>query len=245
MQIRNLVKRLFTSNEVQSLAEKILVAIAPLVPPNQVITALSQSLGTALNSLKDARKNGSLNTQTELLMQADEVRDLAFRAFITYVEAVSLRQNPAYAAAGAALQQHIRKFDSRIPYLGYSAESAELNLFFAEMDKATVHLEAISATEWLTELKTAQEEFALVHDGKVDEEVVKSLLEPTKMARENTFRQMVALTQTLNGLAIAGVEGIIPVNQKADQIIEQIEIPARARRTRRQNSAVTEPESEF
>lgn len=235
MQIRPIVKTLFSSQEVQSLAEKILAVTTALVATQPVIAILSQSLDAALKKLKAARKNSQHNTQTELLAQADEVRDLAFRAFITYAEAAFYRQNEAFMTAAAALQQHVRKFDKGLVNLGYVAETAELDLFIAEMEKAAQYIEAINATEWFGELKSAQKDFLGTHDEKTQEEVEKNVLIPTKEAKELTFSQLIAITHTLNGLAMAGMEGIADINQKVDQVIEEVERPARARFTRKQN----------
>lgn len=237
MTIREILKSFFTSREVQSLAEKIHETVQPLVASNPAITALATNLKTELDELKKARKNGTYNTQTELVVQADEARDLAFRAFWMYVEAAAIRQNQVISQAAKALQKHVHKFSLQIPYLGYSAQTAELNLFFAEMEKATAYIDESGATEWYNELKDSQDAFVDVQGGKLDEEVEKSILEPTRIAKEKTLQQLIALTSTLNGLEMAGIEGVAPVNQKVDQLIEEVEIPARARKTRKSNAA--------
>lgn len=237
MTIREILKSLFTSREVQSLAEKILVAVKSLIASNPAIAALAANLETALDELKKARKNGTYNTQTELVVAADEVRDLAFRAFWMYVAAAAIRQNELISQAAQTLQKHLQKFDLKMPYLGYSAQTAELNLFIVEMEKASEHVEGCGAMEWFNELKDSQDGFVEVQGGKVDEELEKSLLEPTRFAKEKTLQQLIALTNTLNGLEMAGIEGVTAVNQKVDQLIEQVEMPARARKTRKKNAS--------
>ena len=237
MTIREISKSLFTSIEVQSLAEKILLAVQSLIASNPAIAALAANLDKAKKELKKARKNGALNTQTELVVEADESRDLAFRAFLMYVKAAAIRQNEAISQAARALLKHIEKFDSKLYKLGYNAQSAELNLFIAEMEKANEYVTGCGAAEWLSELKDSQDHFVDVQGGKVDEEVEKSLLLPTREAKENTLQQLIALTSTLNGLESANIEGVTAVNQKIDQIIEEVEIPARARSTRRENKS--------
>lgn len=93
-----------------------------------------------------------------------------------------------------------------------------LNLFIAEMKKVPEHVEGCGATGWFNELTDSQEGFVGVPSGKVDEEVEKSVLEPTRIAKEKTLQQLIALTSTLNGLEMAGIEGVAAVNQKVDQI---------------------------
>lgn len=237
MQIRDLVKRLFTSVEVQHLGDKILKIIKPLVQTDSVIAALYTRLNGAVKMLKAARKNTQLNTHTELLAAADDVRDLAFRAFIQYVEASSIRQNESYSLPAQALLKHIEKFDRRIPYLGYTAQTAELNIFFDEMEKASALVQGCGASEWMSELKTSQEAFLTVQGKQVNEEVEKKLLIPAKQAKAATFELLIGLVNVLNGLALAGVEGIADINMKVDQIIEDVEVPARARRTKKENKA--------
>lgn len=197
------------------------------------VSKLSGSLKAAYESLKKARGNSNHNTQTQQVADADEIRDKAFRAFYLYVEAGTLRNNNAYRSASQAIIAHLAKIDRQLAYMGYSRQSTELALLFAEMEKVNGNLKTIGADAWLKELKDAENEFLVKQEGKMDEEVEKQVLLPVKETKEQTLLNLVALVQTLNGLELANIGGISDLNAKVDQVIAEVEVPARARQTRR------------
>lgn len=233
MQIRSIIKSFYSTDEIQSLANNLLQESESLTPSSAVVTALSESLSASYESLKAARGYSKVNTQTLQVAGADEDRDLAFRAFYTYVQAWSLRQNNEHQQAAQNIMIRLGKTDRQLPYMGYSGQSAELVLLFNEMSHVETELVAIGADAWLDELKATEDKFKAKQKGKLEEEVEKKALVLTKEAKEKTLAQIVALVQTLNGLEMAGIEGISELNKRIDQVIAEIEIPARARHSRR------------
>ena len=233
MQIREITKSLFTSSEVDTLATNISEEISQFSPGNPSITALNEGLKSALADLKQSRGNSRHNTQTDEVVEADQVRDMGFRAFYKLIEACVLRQNEETQQHAKTVMTHLEKVDRNLPNLGYSEESRELELFFQEMDKVPDELEALGAKEWVDEIKVAEEEFIMKRQAKSDEDMEKKALIPTKQARETTVAHLNALCNLLNSFAMARMEGMTDLNTKIDQIVSEVETPARARVSRR------------
>ena len=235
MQVRKILVSYYTTDEIVTLAKNILARTEGLTPAHVAVTALSASLTTAYQTLLSSRTRTTHNTQTNLLIEADRVRDAAFRAFCGYVEAGTFRQNTAYRTACLAIMEHIEKFDRNLVRFGYARQSVELARFFAEMEQETANLATIGATDWLTELKAAETAFAAQYASMVEEDRKKNTLVPVKTAKEQVLNQLLAMVNILNGLALADTEGIAALNSGIDEDIEKVEIPAKARLKRRAN----------
>lgn len=233
MQIRPILKTYYSSDEVQTLANNILRETQSLTPAHPVVKALADNLRTSYESLKTARGQSKLNTQTQKVMAADERRDLAFRAFYYYVEAWSIRLGNKHQETAQNLLLRLGKIDRQLPYMGYSRQSAELVLLFNEMSKVNAELKAFGADAWLKELKEAEDAFIDTQMDKMNEELEKKVVILSKEAKEHTLALLMALTQTLNGLVMANIDGISALNERIDQVIAEVEVPARARHSRK------------
>ncbi|MGL1885362.1 MAG: DUF6261 family protein [Reichenbachiella sp.] len=235
MPIREIVKSLFTSSEVDSLGSRITAIIDAFKSENAAITALNNLVKAALEELKKSRLNSSHNTQTDEVAAGDQIRDLAFRAFYQLIAACAIRQNEPIQLAAKVILTHLERIDRALPYLGYEEETRELEVFFGEMDKVTAHLETISATAWLEEVRSAELLFQEKRKGKSNEDIEKKVLIPTKQTRDATVAQLITLCHLLNGLEMANIANIAELNTEIDQIIMEVEIPARSRATKKGN----------
>ena len=236
MPVRSIRKSYYNTAEVGTLARNILAKAQSLDPAHAAVTALTTSLSTAYQTLLSSRTRTKSNTQTELLTEADRERDLAFRSFYNYVEAGITRRNTAYRTACLAIMEHIELFDRNLINFGYAEQSMELTRFFTEMEKEAAHLTTIGATEWLNELKAAETAFLAQQGRKRAEETAKNVLVPIKEAREQVLNQLVTLVHILNGLEVVQTEGIAALNNEIDEVIEEVETPAKARLTRHRNN---------
>lgn len=238
MPIRTITKSLFNSTEVDSIATRITALIDALIPSNPTISALNTALMEALKALKKSRNHSKHNSQTDEVAAADQVRDLAFRAFYLLIEACAIRQNEPIQTAAKAVLVQLKPIDRMLYHLGYEDESRALEVFFGEMAKVTAQLETISATEWLEEIKSAEADFQRKRKEKSNEEIEKKVLIPTKQAREHTTNQLITLCHLLNGLEMANIDGIAALNAQIDQIVLEVETPARSRASKKENKTV-------
>lgn len=238
MQIRTIPKSFFNSTEIQGIGDAIVKVIELDYQLNQtIIQSLHNKLKEALNNLDQSRVNSKLNTQTNLLEEADLVRDYAFRAFWSMIEAGAMRQNDNYRTAALAILNHFKSFDRSLYTFGYDKQTTALKDFIATMEKkdAQQALSALQMQDWLTELKAAQEQFLKVYEHKISEETQKKVLLPTREAREQVFAYLTALIQTMNALVLGGDKSLEALNTRIDRIIEEFETKARSRKTRKQN----------
>ncbi len=245
MQIRAILKSLYTSTEVQGLGDQIVSTIEDSPLQDQiVIQALLDPLRESLASLAQSRGHSRHNTQTERIEEADLARDNAFRAFWMMIEAGVRRQNEPYRQAAVKVMSHMEAFDRRLYTFGYDRQSTLLKDFVAILEKPEVDqaIQQMQMQGWREEIKSAQTQFDQIYENKIDEETQKQALVPTKKAREQVLAQLTALTQTMNGLLLSGQEVFKEVNPKIDQLIEEYESKAKARRTRRQNEGAAENE---
>jgi len=100
------------------------------------------------------------NPYTTVLAGKDGIRDGAFFAFRTFIEAAGYRQKEGWSAASSRIMEIIRRQGYSAAKLGYKAESAVLTNIVAEVrEKCQAELTLTTATEWLDELDTAQLDF--------------------------------------------------------------------------------------
>ena len=248
MQIKTLSKSLFNSTEAQGLGDTILHTVKNSTHHNHpVLSVLLNSLKESLLSLSDSRRNSNHNTHTEQVEEADLIRDLAFRAFWLMIDAGTLRQKEEYRLSALIVQQSLKPFDRKLHSFGYNKQSTALQDFFKVMENPEVSqaLATMQMQDWLKELQDAQESFSTIYEEKINEESQKQTLMPTIEVKNKAFNQMIALTQTINGLMLGGQSQLEDLAIKLDQVIEEFETKARARKTRKQNDDSPESESPF
>lgn len=238
MQISTIQKSFFTSTEVQALGDAIVKTLEAENQQDQsLLGVILQNLKQALGLLNQSRTHSNHNSQTDRLEEADLARDYAFRAFWGMIEAGTLRQNEAYRTAALSVMNQFKPFDKRLHTFGYDKQSIALRDFMTAMEKEEVQqaLETMNIRDWLEELKTMQNQFEEVYEGKINEETQKQVLIPTREAREQVFNYLNALIQTLNALELGKAETQSAINTKINQIVEDFEGKARSRKTRKKN----------
>lgn len=107
---------------------------------------------------------------TILLAGKDAVRDPAFMAFRTYVEAAAYRATPGWATAANKILEVVRRHGWSAAALGYKAETAAITNIVSEIrNKCAEEINLIGATDWLNELEAAQQDFDAVAHQSVTE----------------------------------------------------------------------------
>ncbi len=238
MPIRTIAKSYYSTNEVIGLTEAVIKLIdESSLKDDPTIKILRNKLAAALEKLKDSKGKVPENTHTVEAETADKIRDLAFRAFVNYIYALTLRQNESVQQTAVAVWEHIKKFDRALINYGYADESIELDLFIAEMEKPNTaeQLVTLNGTEWLNELKASEAGFKAVYKKVFDEEAEKQALISVAETREATLKMLIILLNTLNSLEAADIPNVADLNIAVDQAVEDFESKARARRTRRIN----------
>lgn len=235
MSIRTIVKSYYTTHEVEILSQNILNKLTNLKPENPYITSLASKLSESLDLIKEASNNSKHNTKTEQLLEADQKRDLAFRAFFAYVEAGVLRQNKTYSALCADVMEYLDRFDKQLYRYSYSKESVELRKLFDELEHVADQIKKIQANGWLSELKEAENEFLKVQEAKINEESENKIFVTSREAKESGLNQLIKVTQMLNGLEDFGIEGLSTLVKDVDTIVAEVEVPAKARMGRKTN----------
>lgn len=236
MSIRLISKSLYTTHEVEVLAKNILNKLTEFTPANPIITNLTDNLSQVHDVIVQSSHNSSYNSHTDKLTQANRDRGLAFKAFYAYVKAGLNRRNITYRANSKAIMEYLGRFDSRLYRFGYSKQSVELRKLFEELENVADEIKNIQADVWLAELKEAEAAFLLIQEHKISEESANKVVMTTVQARQRGLDQLVGLVYTLNGLEEARVAGLFTLNQSIDAIIEDIEIVAKARKSKRNHT---------
>ena len=239
MPVRTIAKSYYNTSEVIGLTETVINLIEDSsVKDDPTVQILKNKLGLKLELLKTTKGKVPDNVYTEETGAADSVRDLSFRAFVTYIKALTLRQNESIQKTALAVWEHIKKYDRNLINYGYADESVELEAFITEMEEPVTagNIAQLQATEWLNELKAGEANFKGVYKTWFDEEAKKQAILYTVEAREDTLNILTALLAALNNLEIAEIPDVTELNFAVDQAVEEFESKARARRTRRNNT---------
>ena len=237
MRIRPIVKSYYNTTEVETLAKNILAELPNLTPAQPVIDALSTVLQETYQHISDVRGKSNFNSHTKALEEADQDRDDAFRALCNLIDAGCYRLKAKHRATSQKIKNYVDHFDRGLVKFGYSRQSSELRLFFNELNKISAELSEIGATAWYEELKAAEDTFLELQKQRLDEEDSRKIVVVAKEVREKALDQISAIIQTLNGLEMANIEGVAPITVTLDNIIAQVESPAKARLTRREKAS--------
>lgn len=136
---------------------------------------------------------------TLLLARKDAVRDPAFMAFRTYVEAASYRATPGWADAANKILEVVRRHGWSAVALGYKAETAVLTNIVSEIrNKCVDEINLIGATEWLNELDAAQQDFdAVAHQSITEAPVGEPTIAGIRPALTNSLKSLFSMISLL------------------------------------------------
>ncbi|WP_321517030.1 DUF6261 family protein [Marinifilum fragile] len=185
--------------------------------------------------------------KTELIREADDIRDNCFKAIKAYLEACKLRNNEAWQNAAEVLWRIIENHGLLIHNESYSKESSLLDNLIIELDENKDAKEAITIlllTEWHNELKSAQQSFLALWNERRDERINKPTsesIEARKAIKETTAYLFQSIE--LNYISTNDETYLNLINGINDEIKNANTI-AKARITRRKNNEEVMEESE-
>ncbi|MBI9064112.1 MAG: hypothetical protein JEZ14_19155 [Marinilabiliaceae bacterium] len=185
------------------------------------------------------RENSS--PYTALKAQKDSERDEAFIGLRNYVEAFTHRQNENCRQPATDVLRVIKRYGWSAWNVGYQKETAILNNLIEELQtKYGVQIEALQATQWLEELKTAQQTFEAIKKESVSQATDLPTLTETRPKLEEAMRSLLSMTELLNQAdANETFEQLIP---HLNALISQTMATAKASATRRKNQEIETPE---
>lgn len=124
-----------------------------------------------LNELSGLLNKLSTAQLTELVEQADEVRDRAFRALVYYLQAANMRNKSEWNAAAGSLNHLLESYGVTLYENSYNEESSKINNLLADIEESTEYGNAINQlglNEWLAELKDAQTNFEQAQKNRLE-----------------------------------------------------------------------------
>lgn len=173
---------------------------------------------------------------TDELANKDENRDTTFVGLRDYCKAFTNSSDKTKAKAAELLINIFQERGWSIFRLGYSAESSQLNVLIQDLEGEAAQnaLAAINATDWLTDLKAAQQAFENTYQEKVSSEAGQDypLISET---RKRIARYMQALLSYIDIQSELNSTGFTELVEKIDEVITDTLSIARARRTRNEN----------
>lgn len=178
---------------------------------------------------------------TALKAQKDSERDEAFIAFRNFVEACTHRPKAEWQQPATEVLNTIKRYGWSAWNVGYQKETAILhNLIDDLRTHHSVSLEALTATEWLDELETAQQTFEAIKKESVSQTTDLPTLTETRPKLEEAMRSLLSMTELLNQAAPNELLGQLIVHLNA--LISQTMATAKAAATRRKNQESETPE---
>jgi hypothetical protein len=178
---------------------------------------------------------------TEKMAEKDAERDAAFLALRDFAKANANRSDNRVSTAANVIINRIKKHGWTLYSLGYSDQTANLNLLFEDLDApdAVSAMQVIGAEGWYADLKNAQAEFENTYKEKVSGEAQEDYLR-LREAFTVLGRHLNVLLDTIGLLQELDETGNIDtVVQQINEVITDVMTTARARRTRQ-----TEDEAE-
>jgi len=196
-------------------------------------------INAALNRLKNSMKllRGSLIT--EELATLDTDRDNAWKCFYHCVISQSYRLNPSIRESAHMLAAIIKLPEMRVRYQGYKEQTATMINFFNRIDsdpELVTAIEAVGATTFYNELKTAETAF----ENKLREKVAEGATKPRSDSEEavkDIRKAFDDLSQFLNIMSqLSGKAEYTRIADEVNEIVDQINTEVQARSTRRENA---------
>ena len=200
-------------------------------------TQLVNRVQNAYNAFLKAFERDIKNPLIVLLAAKDLLRDNAFLAFRSYLEACSYRADEGWHDAANTLMDMIRKYSWSAQMEGYKAETSILNSIVDECEQKYPELiTLLKAEDWLANLKTHQAAFAEVHNQVL---TTSNSSDPNQV--DTRPELMVAVRKLLNMVDIQSDNNsdnseLSALLNAVNQLIAEVMTTARAAQTRRENS---------
>ncbi len=200
-----------------------------------------QQAQTNFNLFDKAVARETKNAYTELLAQKDDERDEAFLVFRGHIIACSHYHDPAKRDAANRIITVIQRYGWGAFSFGYIDETAAIKNLTGELDeKYSADITLLNAGEWLTNLKTSQQNFETTFTEKaVQPPSGIPTLKETRPLLVNSLRSlftMIDLQFQSTGNPV--LESLI---NQINNVIEVSRTAARAAATRKNNKTNNEP----
>ncbi len=160
---------LFPSDELFTFAKGSLTIVETKKDQATGLVPFFDKASQVLVLYQSALEREKKNPFTRLLAEKDSLRDAAFMAFRTYIEAASYRATPGWAAAATKILEIVRRHGWSAAALGYKAETAVITNIVSELrNKCADELALLGVAGWLDELDAAQQDFnGVFHESVV------------------------------------------------------------------------------
>jgi hypothetical protein len=171
-----------------------------------VLDSAKSDLIEAYKTLDDSFKVSQGSRITETVQTLDARRDDAIMGVAQLVKAFTYHFRPELAAAAKLMQKEINKYGVNIAKLNYQAQTAAIKSLLQDFENDGELRAAVSIlqlTEWLTELKTANDAFATAYINRVADVVDKKVppvsdLRPAAHAAFDKLKQHLQANTVLN-----------------------------------------------
>ena len=229
-------------SELLTTSERIDAIISEALSDQPFVTKISGVMKTDLDNLQESMGKDKSSVYTEKLAGKDAERDAAFLALRDFAKANANRSDNQVSSAANLIIGRIKKHGWTLYSMGYSDQTAALNLLFEDLDApdAVSAMQVIGADSWYADLKNAQAEFENTYKEKVSSEAQEDYLR-LREAFTVLGRHLNVLLDTIGLLQeLCETENIDTVVEQINEVITDVMTTARARRTRQ-----TEDEAEI
>ncbi|MCA9211864.1 MAG: hypothetical protein KDB27_02270 [Planctomycetales bacterium] len=248
--IQNLTTSYLLTSELKITAQRLTDIVLETLPNETFFQQLCQLIRQHNDLLEQITARSRTSSFTGELATHDAARDEAFVALRDYAKAISGRPSASLSQAGSLITRLIETRGVSLHRLGYAQQSAALNELLDDLStpESQQAIETIHAEEWIDELRESHHAFEATFQEKVNAESQDDLpqVKPVRKAVSDRLSTLVSSLNALQEISI-GSENETVVNQLAanvDEIISEILIPARARRTRHESATAIESELE-
>ena len=228
-------------SELLTTSERIDAIISEALSDQPFVTKISGVMKKDLDNLQESMGKDKSSVFTEKMAETDAKRDATFLALRDFSKASANRSDNKVSAAADLIINKIKKHGWTLYSMGYSDQTAALNLLFDDLDAADAvsAMQVIGADGWYTDLKNAQAEFENTYKEKVSTEAREDYLR-LREAFSVLGRHLNVLLDTIGLLQELGeTENIDTLVEQINEVITDVMTTARARRTRQ-----TEDEAE-
>ena len=232
-----------SSSELLTTSERINVIISEALSEQPFVTRISGVMKTDIGKLQESMGKDKSSVYTEKMAGNDAERDAACLALRDFAKANANRSDNQVSTAANVIINRIKKHGWTLYSLGYSDQTANLNLLFEDLDApdAVSAMQVIGADSWYADLKNAQAEFENTYKEKVSSEAQEDYLR-LREAFTVLGRHLNVLLDTIGLLQELGETGNIDtVVQQINEVITDVMTTARARRTRQTGDEAETP----
>ena len=232
-----------SSSELLTTSERINVIISEALSEQPFVTRISGVMKTDIGKLQESMGKDKSSVYTGKMAGKDAERDAAFLALRDFAKANANRSDNQVSTAANVIINRIKKHGWTLYSLGYSDQTANLNLLFEDLDApdAVSAMQVIGADSWYADLKNAQAEFENTYKEKVSSEAQEDYLR-LREAFTVLGRHLNVLLDTIGLLQELDETGNIDtVVQQINEVITDVMTTARARRTRQTGDEAETP----